>query len=182
MGKSIAQKKKKEKEFTYQREAVYFFIKFFFIMGLLFFLELFNPIHQKIIIPFTGWMAKASVFLLHLLGTKAEASGTLITSPQFIADIKAGCTGIEPVIILLAAIFAFPSSWRTKYYGAILGIVILQLVNLIRIVSLVYLGINHPPYFSDAHTYIWQIIIIALSLFLWMVWARGLKRYESQAI
>ncbi len=145
-----------------------------------FFLELLNPINKNIILPFTNFLAKASVFLLGLLGTKTSASGTLIISPQFAADIKAGCTGVEPIIILLSAIFAFPSSWKSKVYGAILGMVVLQVVNLIRIVSLVYLGINHPKYFQDAHTFIWQIVIIALSLFLWMIWARSLRPYEPK--
>jgi exosortase H (IPTLxxWG-CTERM-specific) len=179
MGK-FENRKEREKPYSYKREAFFFFIKFFVLMGLLLFLELLNPVNQKVIIPFTNLLAKSSVFLLGLLGTKTNASGTLIVSPQFPADIKAGCTGVEPVIILLSAIFAFPSSWKAKVYGAILGMVILQAVNLIRIVSLVYLGINHPKYFHDAHTFIWQIVIIALSLFLWMIWARSLKPYEPK--
>ncbi len=160
---------------SFRREAFLFFVKFFVWMGVLLFLELFKPVNERVITPFTTFLSRASVFFLGLLGTGAKASGTLIVSPQFAADIKAGCTGIEPVIILLSAIFAFPSSWRAKVYGAILGMAVLQAVNLIRIVSLVYLGINHPKYFHDAHTFIWQIVIIALSLFLWMVWARSLK-------
>ena len=179
MGKS--EEKKRERPYSYKREAFVFFIKFFTLMGLLLFLELLNPIHQKVVIPFTHLLARVSVYLLGFLGTQTQASGTLIISPQFAADIKAGCTGVEPVIILLSAIFAFPSSWKTKAYGAILGMVVLQVVNLIRIVSLVYLGINHPKYFHDAHTFIWQIVIIALSLFLWMIWARSLKPYEPKA-
>ena len=171
---------KKKKPSSYKREAFFFFVKFFVLMGLLLFLELLNPINKNIILPFTNLLAKASVFLLGLLGTKTSASGTLIISPQFAADIKAGCTGVEPIIILLSAIFAFPSSWKSKVYGAILGMVVLQVVNLIRIVSLVYLGINHPKYFQDAHTFIWQIVIIALSLFLWMIWARSLRPYEPK--
>jgi exosortase H (IPTLxxWG-CTERM-specific) len=134
-----------------------------------------------IVLPFTSFLCKASVFLLGLMGTGANASGTLIVSPQFTADIKAGCTGVEPVIILLSAIFAFPSSWKAKLYGTLLGILVLQSVNLVRIVSLVYLGINHPKYFHEAHTLIWQVVIIALSLFLWMIWARSLKSYEPKA-
>ncbi len=166
---------------SFKREAIFFFVKFFAWMGALLFLELFKPVNERVITPFTIFLSRASVFLLGLLGTGAKASGTLIVSPQFAADIKAGCTGIEPVIILLSAIFAFPSSWRAKVYGAILGMAVLQAVNLIRIVSLVYLGINHPKYFHDAHTFIWQIVIIALSLFLWMVWARSLKPYGPKA-
>jgi len=179
MGKSENRKKKETS--SYKKEALFFFVKFFVLMGLLLFLELLNPVSQNVIVPFTNLLARSSVFLLGLLGTKTSVSGTLIVSPQFAADIKAGCTGIEPIIILLSAIFAFPSPWKAKVYGAVLGMVILQVVNLIRIVSLVYLGINHPKYFHDAHTFIWQIVIIALSLFLWMVWARSLKPYEPKA-
>ncbi len=149
-------------------------------MGVLLFLELLNPINQKIILPFTNFLSKASVFLLGLVGTVTKASGTLIVSPRFTADIKAGCTGVEPVIILLSAILAFPSSLKAKAYGMLLGVLVLQSVNLVRIVSLVYLGINHPKYFHEAHTLIWQVLIIALSLFLWMIWARSLKPYEPK--
>ena len=170
-----------EKPSSFKKEAFFFFVKFFALMGILLFLELFNPVNQNVIIPLTTYLSKASVFLLGLLGTGTKASGTLIVSPQFAVDIKAGCTGIEPIIILLSAVFAFPSSWRAKALGAILGMVVLQAVNLIRIVSLVYLGINHPKYFHNAHTIIWQIVIIAISLFLWMVWARGLKSYGPKA-
>ncbi len=180
MGKSES-RKEKEASSSYKKEAVFFFIKFFVLMGLFLFLELLNPVSQKVIVPVTNLLARSSVFLLGLLGTKTNVSGTLIVSPQFAADIKAGCTGIEPIIILLVAIFAFPSSWKAKVHGAVLGMVILQAANLIRIVSLVYLGINHPKYFHDAHTFIWQIVIIALSLFLWIVWARSLKSHESKA-
>ena len=176
MGKS-GKKKMMEKPSSFKKEAFFFFVKFFALMGILLFLELFNPVNQNVIIPLTTYLSKASVFLLGLLGTGTKASGTLIVSPQFAVDIKAGCTGIEPIIILLSAVFAFPSSWRAKALGAILRMVVLQAVNLIRIVSLVYLGINHPKYFHDAHTIIWQIVIIAISLFLWMAWARGLKSY-----
>jgi exosortase H (IPTLxxWG-CTERM-specific) len=172
--------KKSAAKSSYQKEVIYFLIRFFVIMGILLFVELFNPVNQKVITPFTGLLSKVSVFFLQLIGTEAKASGTLIVSPQFAADIKAGCTGIEPVIILVAAILAFPSPWRSKIYGVLLGIIALQAANVIRIVSLVYLGVNHPQYFSDAHTFIWQIVIIALSLFLWMVWAKGMKKNEAK--
>lgn len=180
MGKTPSIRRHGIKTSSYKKEAVYFLIKFFILMGLLLFLELFNPVNQKAIVPFTGLLAQVSVFLLKLIGTEAKASSTLILSPQFTADIKAGCTGIEPIIILMAAMFAFRASWKEKFYGAFWGIVVLQGVNLARIVSLVYLGINHPRYFSEAHTFVWQIVIIALSLFLWIVWAKGLKPYERK--
>lgn len=180
MPKKTPTGRKETRAFSYKREASLFLIKYFVLMSVLLFIEILNPVQQRVIVPFTGLLARASVFLLRLIGAEAQASSTLIVSPQFAADIKAGCTGIEPIIILISAIFAFRASWKAKCYGAILGIVVLQGVNLVRIVSLVYLGINHPQYFSDAHTFIWQIVIIALSLLLWTVWAKGLKGYENR--
>lgn len=173
--------KKEKKASSYKREAFFFLLKFFVAMSVLLLLELLNPVYQKIILPFTRVLSRASVFLLGLMGTDATASGTLVVSARFTADIKAGCTGVEPVIILLSAILAFPSSLKAKAYGVLLGVLVLQSVNLVRIVSLVYLGINHPKYFHEAHTLIWQVVIIALSLFLWMIWAGSLKSYELKA-
>ena len=62
----------------------------------------------------------------------------------------------------------------------LLGVILLQSANLVRVVSLVYIGIKHPQYFNEAHTFIWQIVIISMSLLLWMAWARGLKKSEAK--
>ncbi len=164
---------------SFRKEAIYFLLKFFLFLTVLFFLELFQPVNQKVVIPFTGFLAKLTASLLPLFKIAAAPSGTLISMPQFTVDIQAGCNGIEPIIILLSAILAFPSPWLSKAYGIVLGTVLLQVVNVIRIVSLICIGVYYPRLFNEAHSYVWQVLIISFSLLIWMVWARGLKKIET---
>jgi exosortase H (IPTLxxWG-CTERM-specific) len=176
MRKSKSIKEKEMKASYYKKEAFYFFIKFFTLMGFLLLLERWEPVNQKILLPFAKLIAKLSSFLLNLFGLKTVSESTLITSLQFTVDIDTGCTGTGPIIILSSAMFAFPSSWKSKGYGILLGVIILQAANLIRVVSLVYISVKYPRYFNEAHTFIWQMAIICLSLLLWMAWARGVKK------
>ena len=48
--------------------------------------------------------------------------------------------GVEAMIVLLAAIMAFPSSFKAKLWGLGLGFLAVQSVNLLRIVSLFFLN------------------------------------------
>ena len=161
---------------SYKKEAFYFFIKFFTLMGFLLLLELWEPVNQNILLPFAKLIANLSSGLLNLFGFKTVSTSTLITFLQFTVDIDTGCTGTEPMIILFSAMFAFPSSWKSKGYGILLGGIILQAANLIRVAGLVYIGVKYPRYFNEAHNFISQMAIICLSLLLWMAWARGVKK------
>ena len=76
---------------------------------------------------------------------------------------------------------AFPSSWKYKGYGILLGVIILQVANLMRVVGLVYIGAKYPQYFNEAHNFISQMAMICLSLLLWMAWASRVKRGEAKA-
>lgn len=76
------------------------------------------------------------------------------------------------MILLTAAIAAFPAPWRYRLIGLAVGLVSVQALNLVRIVSLFYLGIWHKPLFDWAHLYIWQALIMLDTLLVWMMWIR----------
>ncbi|WP_049722897.1 exosortase H [Gilvimarinus polysaccharolyticus] len=151
-----------------------FFVVFFTVMVGLFVLELL-PIGQRYFIePLTIFLTNSSAFFIELFGRELLVNGILIvdSATGFAVQIAAGCNGVEAVILLVAAIVAFPAPWRYKLTGIGLGIVSIQLLNLVRIVSLFYLGIWHKPAFDWAHLYIWQALIMLDTLLVWMVWIR----------
>jgi exosortase H (IPTLxxWG-CTERM-specific) len=90
--------------------------------------------------------------------------------------ILAGCNGIEAMIVLLAAIVAFPAPWKHKLIGLIVGVAAIQVLNLVRIVSLFYLGQWSPTAFEWAHLYVWQVLIMLDALIVFLVWLRSLPR------
>ena len=89
-------------------------------------------------------------------------------------SIEAGCNGVEATIVLIAAMLAFPSPWKHKLAGLAAGIVAVQGLNVIRVISLFYLGQWNREVFEWAHLYVWQALIMLDVLIVWLVWVRTL--------
>ena len=155
-----------------------FLILFLVIQGILFTGEL-TPVGQQYFVqPFTGWLANVSAWLIELTGREIVASGVIIrdVSTHFAVKIAAGCNGVEAMILLTAAMLAFPSPWGYKFVGIAIGVVAIQALNLVRIVSLFFLGMWNETAFEWAHLYIWQALIMLDALIVWLLWIRRLPR------
>ena len=57
------------------------------------------------------------------------------------------------------------------YVNLGLGIPTLVLCNLVRIVSLIFIGHWFPRVFHTAHLLVWQSLIVFLTVMLWVLWA-----------
>ena len=75
------------------------------------------------------------------------------------------------MVIFLAAVLAFPASWKSRLTGLGLGILAIQVVNLVRVVALFLTGVYFPKIFDTSHTVIWQTIVILFGVMLWIFWA-----------
>jgi exosortase H (IPTLxxWG-CTERM-specific) len=98
------------------------------------------------------------------------------TTNGFAVSIEAGCNGIEATIVLVAAILAFPAPWTHKLIGLVSGIVAVQGLNVVRVISLFYLGQWDRQWFEWAHLYVWQALIMLDVLIVWLIWVRTLPR------
>jgi exosortase H (IPTLxxWG-CTERM-specific) len=134
-----------------------------------------NPVNDSLVEPFTGWVARASGALLGWMGQDVAMRGTVIESPKFSVNIRNGCNGVEALLIFLAAVLAFPASWREKLTGLALGAVAIQAVNLVRVVALFLTGAYYPKLFDTSHTVVWQTIVILCSVLFWIFWASRLS-------
>lgn len=121
---------------------------------------------------FTGY-AQISSWLLNIFGEETIANGAGITSAFFSLTIKEGCDAITPMILYSMAILAFPISLRLKWPGILVGLVSLFILNLIRIISLYFIG-KHFSYdiFDIMHVDIWQILFLIITVFIWLLWLR----------
>jgi exosortase H (IPTLxxWG-CTERM-specific) len=94
-------------------------------------------------------------------------------------SIEAGCNGVEATIVLVAAMLAFPSSWAMKFWGIALGFLAVQGVNLLRIVSLFFIGQWNFKVFEFAHLYMWQALIMLDVLVVWLLWMRVVAKRDK---
>ncbi len=127
--------------------------------------------NDHVIIPFTVGLAKLSGSLLNSMGEGVRIVGTSITSSRFGVNINNGCNGVEAMLILLASILAFPASAKARTSGLLLGAVVVQVLNVIRILTLYLLGAYHPRLFDLFHTAVWQIVIIMAAIGFFLVWS-----------
>jgi exosortase H (IPTLxxWG-CTERM-specific) len=158
----------------WRRPEIRFLAAFLLVLAGSFTLLALQPVNDHVVEPFTGLVAVASGVGLDLIGQDITRQGTVLRSPRFAVNIKNGCNGIEAMVILLAAIVAFPAPWRARLGGLAIGIVGIQLVNLIRVMALFLTGAYLPRFFDSSHTVVWQTIVIASAVALWLLWARRL--------
>jgi exosortase H (IPTLxxWG-CTERM-specific) len=106
------------------------------------------------------------------------AVGPTITQATggFGVTILAGCNGIEAMIVLAAAMLAYPAPLKHRLAGIAVGIIAIQALNLVRIVSLFYIGQWNREVFEWAHLYAWQVLIMLDALIVWLLWLRALPR------
>ncbi len=144
------------------------------LQAVLFGLEL-TPWGQEYFVePWTNALAAISTWLVTVIDPHVVAAGKVIRSTVngFGVSIEAGCNGIEATIVLAAAIFAFPAPWRERFVGLAAGIAAVQGLNIVRVISLFYLGQWNMQAFEWAHLYVWQALIMLDVLVVWLVWVR----------
>jgi exosortase H (IPTLxxWG-CTERM-specific) len=153
-----------------------FLIVFLLVLAASFSLLAWTPVNDHLVEPFTGIIARVSGGALNLLGQHVTRTGTVLQSARFGVNIRNGCNGVEAMVILLAAIVAFPASWRARGIGLVLGTVVIQAVNLLRVVALFLTGAYLPRFFDAAHTVVWQSLVILVAVLVWIVWAQRFAR------
>jgi exosortase H (IPTLxxWG-CTERM-specific) len=136
-----------------------FLARFVFLLALFYLPLLYTPIDTKVVEPFTRGVAVVSAGALNLLGQGVVRSGTLLSSGPYAVSIRNGCNGVEAMSFLAAATLAFPAPWRRRISAALLGMLLVQVLNLVRVVTLFLIQRYHPSLFSLFHLTIWQTII-----------------------
>ncbi|WP_456414542.1 exosortase H [Thiolapillus sp.] len=160
-----------------------FFLVFLAIQAALFTAELARPVQQAVIIPFTESIASLSAWMIKAFDSGVIAYSNVIRDQQsgFAVAIEAGCNGVEATIVLVAAMLAMPAPWKLKLLGIGIGFLTIQAMNLLRIISLFYLGQWNQTAFDWAHLYIWQALIMLDVLVVFLIWLRFLPGKQEPA-
>lgn len=136
-----------------------------------------------IYIGFVRWAneitAQLLAFALRLLGNTSSVEGTIVRSQIFSLEIIFECTAILPIVLFVAAVAATPSRTKAKLLAFLWGLPLIVLFNLIRLVSLVYIGHLMPEAFETVHLFVWQPLMILFALALWLWWIERLRLHLS---
>ena len=159
------------------RLASYLFLaRFLVLLAALYFLVAWRPVNDRAIVPFTSGIASVSGAILSVMGESITVTGTTISGGGFAVNIENGCNGIETALLFVSAVLAFPASWRSRLVGAVAGLVAIELVNFVRVVSLFWIGRHYRGFFQSSHTVVWQSVVVLFGVVLFFLWAARQRR------
>lgn len=149
-----------------------FLITYVLLMGAFFFIIGFDPIRKVIDLNgiYTAGVIITTAKTLTFLNVPSSFQGSLIKLPSITLDVQFGCNGLEAVMIYSVAVLAYPSAWRRKGFGILAGFLVIQAVNIIRIVGLAYSGTYFRNLFEYIHIYVAQGIMIAVALGVFFIY------------
>jgi len=161
------------KEFQQSKSPVLIFLLKFLAVMIPFYVLFYTPFFQDTILY--GWNVlntHVASFVLNIFGAGTTAIGNNLAGSGTSIQIYEGCDGIEPTMLLVAGIAAFPASFRSKWRGILFGSLFLLTVNFIRIISLYLANVHWPAGFDFLHLEFWQMFFIILAILTWVFWIR----------
>lgn len=133
--------------------------------------------------PFTQGLVDVCAFFIGPFDSRVLAEGDVLrfSDGRGAVRVLAGCNAVEVCALLAAAILAFPARFRDCLIGAGVGVVALQVVNLLRIISLLYLSRGSQDIFEFFHHYVWDAMIGLEGLLIFFFWTRWQSRQVQPA-
>jgi exosortase H (IPTLxxWG-CTERM-specific) len=130
-----------------------------------------NQVNDRVVVPFTKVITHGAAAFLSIFENGVGAEGTVMRASRFALDVRNGCNGVEAVILLAAAIFAFPATLRSRLIGVFGASVAIELLNLVRLSSLFWLGEHNRRIFDFVHVAVWQTLIILAAISIFLLWS-----------
>jgi len=132
----------------------------------------------------TSKVADQTVSVLNFIGydvTSAqhntEMSVKLIVNNQYTARVIEGCNSISIIILFVAFIVAFSGPKRTTIIYAIIGSLIIYVINILRIAFLTAMLYQYPNQQMVLHSLVFPAIIYGTTFLLWVIWV---QRFSHQ--
>jgi exosortase H (IPTLxxWG-CTERM-specific) len=142
---------------------------------------LLTPPAQAVDARFSRVLVKLSQGLIQVCGGKASVEGVVLRDPDkgFAIEMRDGCNAINVTILLWSAVLAFPAPWKLKLRGLLAGSVIIHAINVVRFISLFYIGQYSATWFDFAHAYLWECLLVLDTMVIFWVWVNRVSRSNA---
>ncbi|MFC2110514.1 exosortase family protein XrtF [Bacteroidota bacterium] len=136
--------------------------------------------------PITNSVAEQTKNTLNFLGYNVrtephdmELSVKLLVNNVYTARVIEGCNSISLIILFIAFIIAFPGSFVATVLYAIIGSLLIYLVNILRIAFLTMALYKWPDEQELLHNLVFPSIIYGMVFLLWVIWVNVFSNYKK---
>lgn len=163
-------------------------LKRFLIRGLILFIAwslLYNLLLKPIEIPdrqLTHFIVICTEKVLSLFYTDLRVKGADIFINGFDAiQIAPSCNGLEMQVLFIGFLLCLPTSKKRFWSYALVGLVIINILNIIRCAVLAWMFYNNFTIADFAHHYIFKLIIFGAIFYMWMLYSKKYTQNEATA-
>lgn len=104
-----------------------------------------------------------------------DVSSIIYHNDKRVLYIGDSCNGLGLIILYIGFIICMPSKFWRKVLYVILGVIVLDFINILRCAGLIYLREYFHAYFDFAHHYLFKAMVYATTFLIWMLYARKIK-------
>jgi exosortase H (IPTLxxWG-CTERM-specific) len=139
---------------------------------------LLTPPAQAVDVRFSRMLVSFSHALIHVCGGASTVQGAILRDPAkgFGVEMRDGCNAVNVTILLWSAVIAFPARLKMKIWGLLAGTIIIQAINIVRFISLFYIGQYSTSWFDFAHGYLWESMLILDTMAVFWLWVNRVSR------
>ena len=132
----------------------------------------------------TQLVSNFSVYLISLFNVnldqliRSDGSVMLLLNSTKVLGIAHSCNGLILLVLYSAFITCFKGDFRIKIISIILGIVSVFLINIFRVLMLIWVKFNYPEYLDVSHHYVFTAVVYGFVFYLWMLWVNKLSKIK----
>jgi exosortase/archaeosortase family protein len=163
------------------RSDLRFLLLFGTFMGAYYLITLTPPVRDGFFPAYLRWNASISGRALRSFGEELTVEDqSMISDKGPSVQIERGCDAVEPSALFVSAVLASPVPLVARLSAAMVGTLLLLLINLVRVASLFLVRVHYPRAFDVMHLDVWQALFIFLAITLWAIWAARMSRKRKE--
>lgn len=85
-------------------------------------------------------------------------------------NVAPECTSLKQWLHWFFLMLLFPGPWKHKLWYIPLGLVIIEWINVVRVVGITLCMIPFPDYFDFFHDYFFKVLFYLCIFIMWVIW------------
>ncbi|NTW34144.1 MAG: hypothetical protein HGB12_16255 [Bacteroidetes bacterium] len=86
------------------------------------------------------------------------------------------CLGIQLWVFFVALICSYPIKWKRKLFYSIIGVISINIINILRFIVLIFACNAYPKQIQFNHDYIFNVVVYIFTFIMWILIVRREER------
>ena len=131
----------------------------------------------------TGFTSKIEITNSIYNGKEIKnVASTIYHNNKLVLYIANICNGLELMVLYIGFIVCMPSKFLRKLLYIVIGVILIDIINILRCTGLIYLREYFHAYFDFAHHYLFKAAVYTSTFIMWMFYARKISLKKNEPI